>query len=205
MRCPLGKRKKSNRHSAPWTKPAQFPGQATFDLVNDMKQVPFTKSCSTNPEELATRMQGFPAGLSCSSCGAMEGSCSCDPLMRELHKMQEEARMETYDVGSAPQPSLTGWNTRGLIPRDRLPKSFDKSTFGYSIHQSPSINPEVEGMASSSPGSSPSFNTFTNHHFEMILQPETRPTTLEQLLNEVKGIYARLVMVEKKCVEIDQQ
>lgn len=37
------------------------------------------------------------------------------------------------------------------------------------------------------------------------LQPETRPITQEQLLNEVKGIYAGLVMVEKKCVEIDQQ
>jgi hypothetical protein len=31
-----------------------------------------------------------------------------------------------------------------------------------------------------------------------------RPITQEQLVNEVKGIYAGLVMVEKKCVEIDQ-
>jgi hypothetical protein len=40
---------------------------------------------------------------------------------------------------------------------------------------------------------------------EILLQPETRPITQEQLVNEVKGIYAGLVMVEKKCVEIDQQ
>lgn len=39
----------------------------------------------------------------------------------------------------------------------------------------------------------------------IFLQPETRPITQEQLVNEVKGIYAGLVMVEKKCVEIDQQ
>jgi hypothetical protein len=39
----------------------------------------------------------------------------------------------------------------------------------------------------------------------MLLQPETRPITQEQLVNEVKGLYAGLVMVEKKCVEIDQQ
>jgi hypothetical protein len=38
-----------------------------------------------------------------------------------------------------------------------------------------------------------------------LLQPETRPITHEQLVNEVKGIYAGLVMVEKKCVEITQQ
>ena len=39
----------------------------------------------------------------------------------------------------------------------------------------------------------------------MLLQPETRPITHEQLVNEVKGIYAGLVMVERKCVEITQQ
>jgi polyribonucleotide nucleotidyltransferase len=39
----------------------------------------------------------------------------------------------------------------------------------------------------------------------MLLRPKTRPITQEQLVNEVKGIYAGLVMVEKKCVEIDQQ
>lgn len=39
----------------------------------------------------------------------------------------------------------------------------------------------------------------------MILQPETRPILEEQLINEVQDIYAGLVMVEKKCVEIDQQ
>ena len=39
----------------------------------------------------------------------------------------------------------------------------------------------------------------------MLLQPEIRPITQEQLVNEVKEIYAGLVMVEKKCMEIDQQ
>ncbi|KIW21856.1 uncharacterized protein PV07_12723 [Cladophialophora immunda] len=38
-----------------------------------------------------------------------------------------------------------------------------------------------------------------------LLQPETRSISLEQLVNEVKGIYAGLVMVEKKCVEICAQ
>ncbi|KAL2010228.1 hypothetical protein VTN00DRAFT_6035 [Thermoascus crustaceus] len=39
----------------------------------------------------------------------------------------------------------------------------------------------------------------------MFLQPETHPITEEQLINEVRGIYAGLVMVEKKCMEIDKQ
>ncbi|KAJ6142227.1 DNA/RNA-binding domain E.t1.c1-type [Penicillium chrysogenum] len=42
-------------------------------------------------------------------------------------------------------------------------------------------------------------------HREMIKQPKTHTVTEEQLVNEVRGIYAGLVMVEKKCIEIDRQ
>ncbi|KAI1632570.1 hypothetical protein F4809DRAFT_656204 [Biscogniauxia mediterranea] len=38
---------------------------------------------------------------------------------------------------------------------------------------------------------------------EMMKQPETRPISQEQLVAEVKGIYAGLVMVESKCIEVD--
>ncbi|KAH6957729.1 hypothetical protein BKA56DRAFT_502169 [Ilyonectria sp. MPI-CAGE-AT-0026] len=36
-----------------------------------------------------------------------------------------------------------------------------------------------------------------------MLQPETKPITQEQLVAEVKGIYAGLVIVEIKCIEVD--
>ncbi|ERF69867.1 hypothetical protein EPUS_05409 [Endocarpon pusillum Z07020] len=39
----------------------------------------------------------------------------------------------------------------------------------------------------------------------IFLHPESRPITQEQLVHEVKGIYAGLVMVKNKCLEIDQQ
>ncbi|KAJ5035957.1 hypothetical protein NUH16_003823 [Penicillium rubens] len=39
----------------------------------------------------------------------------------------------------------------------------------------------------------------------MIKQLRTHPVTEEQLINEVKEIYTGLVMVEKKCIEIDRQ
>ncbi|PNY24198.1 SMG-like protein 1, partial [Tolypocladium capitatum] len=38
---------------------------------------------------------------------------------------------------------------------------------------------------------------------DMIRQPETRPISQEQLVAEVKGIYAGLVMIESKCIEYD--
>jgi hypothetical protein len=37
----------------------------------------------------------------------------------------------------------------------------------------------------------------------MVRQPETRPISPEQLIAEVKGIYAGLIMVEAKCCEVD--
>jgi hypothetical protein len=42
-------------------------------------------------------------------------------------------------------------------------------------------------------------------NFEMVMQPETRPISQEQLVAEVKGIYAGLVMVEAKCIEVDNK
>ena len=44
-----------------------------------------------------------------------------------------------------------------------------------------------------------------NHEPNLVLQPETRPISQEQLVAEVKGIYAGLVMVEAKCVEVDNK
>jgi len=37
------------------------------------------------------------------------------------------------------------------------------------------------------------------------MEPETRPISQEQLVAEVKGIYAGLVMVEAKCIEVDNK
>jgi hypothetical protein len=38
---------------------------------------------------------------------------------------------------------------------------------------------------------------------KIVRQPETRPISQEQLVAEVKGIYAGLVMVEGKCIQVD--
>ncbi|MCJ1465957.1 hypothetical protein MMC07_004576 [Pseudocyphellaria aurata] len=39
----------------------------------------------------------------------------------------------------------------------------------------------------------------------ILLRPETRPISPQQLIEEVKGIYAGLVVVEAKCVDIDEK
>lgn len=40
---------------------------------------------------------------------------------------------------------------------------------------------------------------------QIIRQPETRPISHDQLVVEVKGIYAGLVLVEQKCKEVDEK
>ncbi len=47
--------------------------------------------------------------------------------------------------------------------------------------------------------------TEDERHPELVMQPETRPISQEQLVAEVKGIYAGLVMVEAKCIEVDSK
>lgn len=81
-----------------------------------------------------------------------------------------------------------------IIPADRVPHLFTASK----DKSSPFADPDVERFASTSPPTSPTLASGPS----MLLQPETRPITQEQLVNEVKGIYAGLVMVEKKCVEV---
>ncbi|PGH06533.1 hypothetical protein GX51_02358 [Blastomyces parvus] len=47
---------------------------------------------------------------------------------------------------------------------------------------------------------------FPNPNYNAIIsQPAIRPISEEKLVNEIRGIYEGLVMVEKKCLEIDQQ
>lgn len=46
-------------------------------------------------------------------------------------------------------------------------------------------------------------NGITNGTSSMLLEPETHHTAQEQLVDEVKGIYADLVMVEKKYTQIE--
>jgi hypothetical protein len=89
---------------------------------------------------------------------------------------------------------------------------------GLSLHQEKSTSRNKRAAAEPTQGQAPEDGGRPNKLLKlsprimiapemnsMLLQPETRPITQEQLVNEVKVIYAGLVMVEKKCVEIDQQ
>jgi hypothetical protein len=69
--------------------------------------------------------------------------------------------------------------------------------------QSP--NPSTILSSRTAPISQNSQVPLNDDGYDIILQPETRPISQEQLVAEVKGIYAGLVMVEAKCIEVDNK
>lgn len=71
---------------------------------------------------------------------------------------------------------------------------------------SPRVKPLNKGKTSegrSRPARMEDFSVEEEPATPLIKQPETRPISQEQLVAEVKGIYAGLVMVESKCIEVD--
>ena len=89
----------------------------------------------------------------------------------------------TDNAGNEPLPRATSTkeSTKGVIEED--------------IEQRNGQSPPTEDRFEENPEMEP----------EMLLQPDTKPISHEQLVVEVKGIYAGLVMVEAKCIDIDQR
>jgi hypothetical protein len=69
----------------------------------------------------------------------------------------------------------------------------------------PRTNPIPSAITSRQPPPQRSNLPPKEDSYGIILQPETRPISQEQLVAEVKGIYVGLVMVEAKCIEVDNK
>ncbi|UNI13756.1 hypothetical protein JDV02_000469 [Purpureocillium takamizusanense] len=96
------------------------------------------------------------------------------PTTRHLYNPDDDARPKTPQ----PRPSqLTSTHSRRSPPNRTQQRGPPQRDLGSPV-EPPSVT-------------------------EMIRQPETRPISPEQLVAEVKGIYAGLVMIESKCIEYD--
>ena len=103
----------------------------------------------------------------------------------------------------------------GLLQRNRRPQAL-KARQEQSMLNEPGSNVWEESQQPSKPGTEQALSGGDSPPLdgppegseaepEMLLQPETRPISHEQLVVEVKGIYAGLVMVEAKCIDIDER
>ncbi|KAL9598025.1 MAG: hypothetical protein Q9219_004781 [cf. Caloplaca sp. 3 TL-2023] len=78
----------------------------------------------------------------------------------------------------------------GSAPTDR-PVSWTRNSRGY-----PEDRPNTEDL---------DHDAIQESQPQIIRQPETRPISHDQLVVEVKGIYAGLILVEQKCKEVDEK
>ena len=107
------------------------------------------------------------------------------PVMRNAEPpIQEDARgpLEEQDVD--------------LVPDTSKPRA---------IAESPGHDAESKAYPEETTSRSKAADGITDPEPELLLQPETRPVPYDQLIDEVKGIYAGLVMVEAKCIEVDEK
>ena len=101
------------------------------------------------------------------------------------NKPYSDGQLETPDVKPSPGNQSREYQDRSLSPVRAPPSRINLSSPEQGHLGDDSENLELEP--------------------ELLLQPETRPISLDQLVVEVKGIYAGLVMVEAKCIDIDER
>jgi len=98
-------------------------------------------------------------------------------------------------------------NRRNQGPLSKPRKVFQTPPHAVSSWQPSSQKPPNQAASAIvSRSSNPSSQTQPKEElYDIVMQPETRPISQEQLVAEVKGIYAGLVMVEAKCIEVDNK
>lgn len=132
-----------------------------------------------------------------------------NPVVRKNKRLQDPK----YSVSQSAMAcvDLKDYQVRpGLEPGD---SNSQKASGPFRNSNPPGSGQDESGIAPrDQPASSPSSQGFdlerdTEMDMEpiLLLQPETRPISHDQLVVEVKGIYAGLVMVESKCVDVDEK
>ena len=124
---------------------------------------------------------------------------------KRLFNPSDEALSQAANLGNV-SPSRANAPTRVVqqirkrlsYPRNDSSMPIDKLASSHTQVKRPAEVLTARKMQASQQLSSPAFD-----HSRMVSQPETRPISQEQLVAEVKGIYAGLVMVEGKCTQVD--
>ena len=112
------------------------------------------------------------------------------PITKPPFNPSNVPSLHTKSRGQAPQSK-----SRSYPPRGQATNSRQSST---------ALTPQPSAIYGSKAALAQNYPTQSKdeQQYDIIRQPETRPISQEQLVAEVKGIYAGLVMVEAKCIEV---
>uniref|UniRef100_A0A093X721 DNA/RNA-binding domain-containing protein n=1 Tax=Talaromyces marneffei PM1 TaxID=1077442 RepID=A0A093X721_TALMA len=141
----------------------------------------------------------------------MENSPTATARFKELHIRLSRSSQDNEISSNVAQRSLRDNENGSPAPLSENPAAFDQ-TFSAQLPKyddedasSQSRTMSVASFCQQDPNPVAATYQPVEHTNGMFLQPETHPITEEQLVNEVRAIYAGLVMVEKKCIEIVKQ
>lgn len=173
----------------PWAKAPKYAGQATFNLDENMEQIPFARKrgkSSHSPQARASEARGH-----CVICGTPGSRCECasDPLLVELNRLEEEAKLEDPPLGKKVLGSKLWpmWQTCDLTCAvATVFSSPQRVTLEQTLHniQSPLYSSLLQKLESDPEGT-----------------PRMRHGHL-QSVKQAKSIYLSLVRLEKLCKEL---
>lgn len=146
--------------------------------------------------------QRLSASQQLASYAALSGLSQEKPISAEFSAAARESGYANYQAGARPEIR------RIQSGPNAFPGSGAHKTREDGNSMEIKDDPRISGrgmMDEPQFGSEASVELKATGYQGMFKQPETNPITEEQLINEVRGIYAGLVMVEKKCIEIDKQ
>ena len=197
-----------------WTKRPQFGRlQSTFDSTDNMRKL--RPSRASQKDSIPWRAGHSPLMPS-------------DTKSERARGNEPEKRRQVSAIGESQEGALS---QNDLSPGFQLPVADPMMAELDCLRQTPTTRETRQDIYGVSKSNGPSLLDFMEEDLiqdaepEMLLQPETRPISHEQLVVEAKGmsdvqrfsswvlqiliqiqgIYAGLVMVEAKCIDIDER
>lgn len=175
-----------------WTEPNAPPPRSSVVVISNIASVQ-KAPCKSNQTPQNARQQPTTPNSSANKTTSSEKGST--PPIEE--KYDVTLQLETRPIS---QEQVKGNKARKAAISQ--PKAVSKPyQTPQSARQPSTPSPATSKSIPSQAPASPS----TEENYDIILQPETRPISQEQLVAEVKGIYAGLVMVEAKCIEVDNK
>ena len=174
----------------PLKRPGEISGQDQPRLQGEDQSV--SKNRKTRPGEAVSSLSDF-------NRTSKHGRQLFNPSLDSTSFGKGAVSSLEYESKSSLKPSRDAFNTendgrsynqvRELTSADACKSASQLSNQGQSSRR--------ESIKDSDP--------FQDTETELLLQPETKPISHEQLVVEVKGIYTGLVMVENKCIDLDEK
>ena len=138
--------------------------------------------------------------------------CQVNPPMRLFNPNLDDPNIGKAMAQDSSARRSNDFKAHAVRQRKDQPHDFagshDKAVDEYSLKQD-SVETSQPRLVQAYQFSTPRETNHSSHERspdpKMLLQPDTRPISHEQLVIEVKGIYAGLIMVEAKCIDVDEK